>query len=352
MAIYSDSAGNYYLGDCLYGAHNGSFPSVEYLQAYPHSGISAEIEALCTASSLRYRNVLPQYLFDQNSLLIADTIMLSFGALSDTIDDRYIFTSHGFLLGTSGGSGSHPPVAYYNNGGFTGINNYQPNNTTLRGVIGKSNNFYTVTTQVLSNFHIIPFSNTKDSLTRVNWVGDPDYTGLFWAGVCDGESLGLFTQIKRFSTGRICQAFWYAGTLKDVNPNYGHNGDIITRSICIMGHESPFPASPTYEIGAGHYMDSTRQLCLTSGRANYAIVCSDGQTPSATWLAEMVVFDAAYNVAIGTVRNLFLATGTFIIGKTYKISGSVFPDSGSIWFLALGIFAGKTVMMRCYSSAS
>jgi len=54
--------------------------------------------------------------------------------------------------------------------------------------------------------------------------------------------------------------------------------------------------------------------------------------------------------AIGRVRNLLLAQGTYTIGKPVKIAPSVYPDDGFNRWLPVGTFSGKTVLMRCYSS--
>lgn len=94
---------------------------------------------------------------------------------------------------------------------------------------------------------------------------------------------------------------------------------------------------------------------LETGRATYAISCSDGQTPTSQWATDMWVFDnnagLGYPV-IGRVPNMLLGTGTYTYLKPVKIQGSVFPDSGSPWYLPVGMYAGKTLLMRCYSSIS
>lgn len=47
---------------------------------------------------------------------------------------------------------------------------------------------------------------------------------------------------------------------------------------------------------------------------------------------------------------MLLGTGTYTLGKPVKIQGSVFPDGGSQWYIPVGTYAGKTLLMRCYSS--
>jgi hypothetical protein len=67
----------------------------------------------------------------------------------------------------------------------------------------------------------------------------------------------------------------------------------------------------------------------------------------------MYVFDnnpAIGSPCIGRVRNLLLAQGTYVIGMIVRIQGTVVPDNGFNRWVAIGTFAGKTVLMRCYSS--
>jgi hypothetical protein len=53
---------------------------------------------------------------------------------------------------------------------------------------------------------------------------------------------------------------------------------------------------------------------------------------------------------IGRVPNMLLGVGDYTYLKPVKIQGTAFPDNGSPWYLPVGQFAGKVLLMRCYSS--
>jgi hypothetical protein len=348
MTIYNDNAGNKFLGDCIYANHNVSYSSVNFLQAHPHSSISAELTDLCTQSGLKFRDVISQATADTNAR-IGNTIVLTFGANSDDIDDRYTFVTNGFLSGTSGGSASSPPVGLFNNFGFVGTTTYS-NTNSLAG-LGFSNNQPTISTSNIS------FSDSLNALTGIDFYNNSAYSILQWAGVCDGESLGLFAYIKRLTDNREQYIFYYAGQLIDVNTNndYYSASKITSSILCCVVNRVSFTPTPTTLMGVGHYISNAPKLALTTGDAQYSIACSDGQNPTAQWATDFYVFDNNDSFgypAIGRVRNLLLAQGDYTIGKPVKISGTVQPDNGFNAWLPVGTFAGKTVLMRCYSSAS
>lgn len=346
MAIYSDNNGNFFLGDCIYANHNINYPSVNFLQAHPHSSISAELTDLCTQSGLKFRNVISQATADTNAL-ISDTILLTFGANSDNIDDRYTFVTNGFLSGSSGGTASSPPVGLFNDSGFVGTTTYSTTNS-LAG-LGTSNNSPVVTSSY------IYFSDSIHALTEIDFYNSNIHSILQWAGVCDGESLGLFAHIKRFTDNRDQYIFYYAGQLIDVNTNNNYySASAITKSVlCCTINRIAYTPTPNTSMGVGHYISNSPKLALTTGDAIYPIVCSDGQSPTAQWATDFYVFDNDSTLGfpvIGRVRNLLLATGNFTIGKPVRIQGTTQPDNGFNAWLPVGIFADKVVLMRCYSS--
>ena len=87
--------------------------------------------------------------------------------------------------------------------------------------------------------------------------------------------------------------------------------------------------------------------------AQYPIVCADSQSPTSQWATDAYIFDdnnALQYPAMGIARGMLLATGTYTLGKPVKIQGSVFPDGVNAWYLPVGTYASKTLLMRCYSS--
>jgi hypothetical protein len=320
MTIYSDAINNKFLGDCIWANHDINYPTTKFLQAHPYSSISAELTSLVTASGLKFRDVATQATFDT----LSPYVLLTFGANSDTIDDRYTFLDR--PLGSPGSTVFNNGVALFNNNGFIGTNAWNGTNnlTAVSNFSGQNNNAISTQRTV-------------------------------FAGCSDGESLGLFWY--NTTTTRIIEryALQYAGTLADVNSNFNYYSENqITRSIlATTNHEGG--SIPVNSLKMAHFIAGGGKLCLTTGDAQYPIVCADGQNPTSQWATDMYVFDNDATLgypAIGRVRNLLLAQGTYTIGKPVKIQGSAMPDAGFNRWLPVGTFAGKTVLMRCYSSVN
>lgn len=345
MTIYSDNAGNKFLGNCIYANHSINYPSVNFLQAHPHSSISAELTALLTASGLQYRNVLSQANFDSTGTI--NKLICAFAPSVDTIDDRYaLFVQHFFVNGNNGFF--NRDVIMFNNSGYTGVDTVSMTNS----VAGVYSNFATSGgLNELTSFTLVGFSydfETQDSLR----------SAIYWCGVADNSSLCLFSIQYNLSTRNIIRThFAYAGLLSDVNSNFNYYDQNINTKSILMSSTTTDNSSPTLfpNVYVAHYIVNAHKLALTTGDAQYPIACSDGQTPTAQWATDMYVFDDNATLgypAIGRVRNLLLAQGTYTIGKPVRIQGSVMPDNGFNCWLPVGTFGGKVVLMRCYSSVS
>jgi hypothetical protein len=150
------------------------------------------------------------------------------------------------------------------------------------------------------------------------------------------------------------QRFFYAGKLDNVNTNFGYYNASFINQCVVMSTESNTNSISVAVVGS-HYIVGAAKALLQSGRAAYTISCSDGQTPGAQWATDVWVYDnnatLGYPV-IGRVPNMLLGIGTYTYLKPAKIQGSVFPDGGSPWYLPVGTYAGKTLLMRCYSSVT
>jgi hypothetical protein len=328
MAIFSDAAGFKYMGDCQWGTLNITYPTQSFLQAHPHSSVSAELTSLCSTAGLSYRLVAAQSLFDN----LTPCNILAFGANGD-IDDRYVIG-----LNTWTGVGSFPVVGVivYNNSG-----SIETSSTSVGSV---TNRLYFLTTSASVNDGSFGaranFAVSSDTISPIQWVGSSD-----------GNYLALVGFQRNFGGNSAVLSFFYAGKFADINTGFGYyNASNITNGIAMVGAGRSAVANPVY---GSHYIASAGKQILQTGDAIYTIACSDSQTPTSQWATDFYAFDNNVTLgypAIGRVRGMLLGTGTYTLGKPVKIIGSVFPDSGSPWYLPVGTFAGKTLLMRCYSS--
>lgn len=319
MTIYFDNVGNKFLGDCVYANHNISYPNINFLQAHPHSSISAGLTALLTEAGLKFRNVLPQASFDSftNGLT-----WFTFAANSDIIDDRYTFSHLNWFSAFTQSTGV---ITTYNDFGYTSTANAVNNTNAVSVCSGLSTD------------------GTNRGLELVH------SENLTWCGVANTESLGLFLYNYKISDNLNRFRFFYAGTLDSVNTNGNYySNNQITKSIAFFTDRQS-----QLKIYGQHFIAGASKRTLLTGDAIYPITCADGQTSTAQWATDFYIFDNNASLGfpvIGRVRNLLLAQGSYTIGKPVKIQGAVSPDNGFNCWLPVGTFADKTVLMRCYSS--
>ena len=325
MAIFSDSAGFKYMGDCQWGTLNLVYPTQSYLQAHPHSSVSAELTALCTQSGLAFRNVLSQANFD---IFPSGSCLLWFG--SGGIDDRYLF----YLANWGASFGAGSGVYFYNDSGST---------QTATGTASAINKLYHLSHEINGGSSggdswLWNIFGATSSIQEANWVGSSD-----------GSYLALACSQRNFGANSATLNLLYAGLLGSVNTGYNYySADNSTKSI-------GFTRFSRYSsvVNGSHYIVNAGKSLLQTGDAIYSIACSDGQTPGAQWATDFYAFDNNATLgypAIGRVRGMLLGIGAYTLGKPVKIQGSVFPDNGSPWYLPVGSYAGKTLLMRCYSS--
>lgn len=321
MAIYSDGAGIKYLGDCQWGTNNVSYPTQSYLQAYPHNDISAELTNLCTNAGLSFRNVSSQASLDA---LQPNNNLLLFGANGD-INDRYLFH-----IGDWDSNTSLNGVHVYDNLGYSGA--ISSNRLYYQG-----NTLNSAASSIAGNIRLTPFQS------------DSTYSSIHWVGASDGSYLSLCLSQQNFGSNVFRFNFLYAGLLADVNSNYNYySADNNSKSICFLA----FSGSGNVVQGA-HYISNAAKNILTSGDAMYPIVCSDSQSPTAQWATDFYAFDnnaALGYPAMGKVRGMLLGVGSYTTGKPVKLQGSVIPDNGSPWYLPVGTFGTRTLLMRCHST--
>lgn len=302
--IYTDGAGNKYLGDCRWANHDISYPSTNYLK------------------SVSENNYYAAWRDDIKALLI------SAGYLSMTWD-----TSTESTFPTSNGTG--------------GSLIYQVT-TPVGGVTGRHYGYF-----------YAPYLDVNTNMLSFGSMAN--YTNVDYA-ICAGtNSLAVvgFNNSAPHTNYSSIAYFYYFGSLINVNPNFSYYTPSSNCAIYLSNTTTNTTVTQsmtgiTYTNSlAKHYIASAQKNLLQTGDAIYPIACSDGQTATSQWATDMHVFDNNATLGyprIGTVPNMLLGTGTYTYLKPVKIGGSVFPDGGSPWYLPVGTYAGKTLLMRCYSS--
>lgn len=328
--IYTDGAGNKYLGDCVWAAHDISYPAVSYLESgVNHTSLSADIASLFSAAGYQYRNVLAQSTI--NALTSTNYSLVHWATGSDSIDDRYSI-NYAFGGGV-GATSNHPPCYLYNDSGGTSTSNTPSATNSV---------LYTHTRSSGINDY---------SALRVNGLGLSASQKLpSLVAVAGQKSLAMLWAQYTTTATFYGKGFFYTGEVLDVNTNFSYySGSRLNYTVMFS---STFDASFGVVMG-GHYIASNKKVLLTTGDAAYSIACSDSQTPTAQWATDFYVFDNNATLGyppIGRVANMLLGIGSYTYLKPVKIIGSVFPDAGSPWYIPVGTFAGKTLLMRCYSS--
>lgn len=310
--IYNDAAGNKYLGDCKWGNNDISYPSANYLQAVatPTANIGFT----------DWRN-------DVQSLLIS----AGFTSLSFPSNSSYPSSNGG--ISTCFQATVPTGGLFVREGGFFNTI-YLTANDVIGGNLDLTTNLPCPAVDAGIDYCVCAGQN---SLSMIKWRIAADR-----------------------STFSIPTSFYHIGKLLDVNPNYSYYTPVNNSSV-IIAHTANASTGVTTSVSSvgwarqwnRHYIAGAEKDLLQTGRAAYSIACSDGQTPTSQWATDMWVYDnnatLGYPV-IGRVPNMLLGTGTYTYLKPVKIQGSVFPDNGSPWYIPVGQFAGKVLLMRCYSS--
>lgn len=315
---YTDGI-NHYIGDCIYANHDINFKTLDYLLSEEDSNISAELTELCTNAGLNFRNVAPQAAFNSGT---SDFTLLTFAADSDTINSRYTFDKVNSVVGAS--SPFSDGSSIYNDIG------YEPTNNSL------------------SSSNKIIYAQNSQSYPRVTTGGNVITQ---WAGVANSDCLALFSySVSKSVPTNYSYHFWYAGVLGDINTNFNYySNNQQTKSVCF--YFANINGSYTY-YGGKHFIANTEKNLLQTGKAAYSIVCSDAQIPNSQWATTFYAYDDDTSIGdpiIGRVQNLLVAQGTYNIAKPVQLNTPV-GDGGSNFWLPVGSFADKTVLMRCYSS--
>jgi hypothetical protein len=344
MAIYSDGAGNHFFGNCRYGAFNPSYPNIQYFEADTCVNFSADLAAICTAAGLPFRDIIPQASVDT---WLANTTgptipnlansLIHFGTAGD-IDDRYCFSAN-FNGSTTTGSGG--PVCMFNDSGSA--------NTT--NLMNESTNLLLRAEWPAWGSFTIAGGMVPAAWSRSGYV-DGTYSPIYVCGVANSSSLALFFRQHRF-VGGVGEGFisWfvYAGKMAEINTTSSYyNASNITQSVLFAGGNSAFSNVDVMpQINGRHYIGGAARRPLETDDARYPITCAGNQVATHAY-----VFDGstAGTPAMGRASNLVLADGYYIAARPTKFAPNTFPDSGFNSWLPMGLFAGRTLLLRCYST--
>lgn len=291
--VYSDAINNQYVGNCLFSNADINNPTTDYFQAEVPANWTSEMTAFFTALGVDYSNLA--------------TAITTTGIM-------YRWTPNG---------------------------DSTANATTRRFEVGKAATSYS---RMYNNAGTQIINLTSSSAT----------TSSFFALCGNNKSIGFFNVLQNANRTLNYYEFWYQGELDSVNTTGGgyYSGDITTRSIVIMSRSTSISTANTNNFAGG-----VSKSVLTTGKAEYAISCSDAQTPTYNtgWGTDLWVFDNNVNLSypvIGKARNLLVAVGTqYILGRPTRFGSSqTMPDGGYNCWLPVATHAGKTLFMRCYSS--
>lgn len=313
--IYTDAAGNKYLGDCRWGNHDILYPSANFL--------------LSVATT---------------------TDRVNYGEWRD--DFFALLTDANFTITTQNDSNTDfPPEGTIYQANYPSTSIY----TRLSSVGSGWSGYLNVNNNGAFNDNIA--NNQYNPWSYATVARSIDF-----CSICSSHSTGNVFWYGETRENYRHSMFYFTARLLDVNTNFsyytGNNNNLVTIGIehpNVPGNISTTSTSLPSVLRKSHFIAGAKKTLLETGRAAYTISCSDGQTPGAQWATDMWVYDnnatLGYPV-IGRVPNMLLGVGTYTYLKPVKIEGSVFPDNGSPWYLPVGTYAGKTLLMRCYSSVT
>lgn len=303
--IYTDALGNKFLGNYKWGNHDINYPTANYPITdviANSSSFPADLEAFVSSLTTDY-TMLRTTAYPLNNSNGSDLFRLTFEG-----DSTANATSKRFGIYYSG-----------NHSGYPGIGAIAHNDAG-NPVLWKTENGY------------FPADN----------VGN-----LYFVAVGGEHSVGV-SFIGLTGTKTVNQrSFLYFGRLQDVNTNFGYyNSSYINQ--CITINKRSITSNATQS--SNHYIVNAQKELLQSGDAIYPVACSNGATPTGQWATDMWVFDNNASLGypcIGRVPNMLLGVGTFTYLKPVELITA--PDAGSNLWLPVGTYAGKTLLMRCYS---
>lgn len=326
MSVFSDSAGNWYLGDCRFANHDMNYPSTPYLLAQPLGGLSGLLTNLASSCGFQsFGNIAPQNILDNRSIFQygdASAPFIDFSPFGDT------FMSSGYRF-----------LIRFGRLGYSSFESHQ-------GYMRNNSNTVNLFSSQLGNGQ-----NSDEALhvsSPYNTLGE---SGTQFVINADSKSLTIFIYRNTISSNRLNYSFMHLGELSSVNPHSYYSSNFINKYV-LLSHNN----MSTNQWGRNHfhYIAGTAKYLLETSDATYPIACADNTIPNSQWATDFLVFDNNSTLGfpcIGKIRNMLISTATGLtIGKPVYIDGSAVSDGGSRWFIPVGTFAGRTMLMRCYSS--
>lgn len=345
MTTYSDGIGNHFIGNVGFSNYNNSFPDAEFFVADELTNFSADLTSICTSAGLLFRNVISQSVIDDylanatlNGAPNLSRTLLHFGPAGD-INDRFGIGIHaGASSGSITGGG---PVSLYNNSGSTNTSNTIDESTNLLCRAGFNTGVYGIN----GGIRRISFSKAG--------VSGGTFSPIYYCGVANSSSLALYITQFRYSNASgqagIFSQFSYAGIMSDLNTTSSYYNASVSTSAVIFsgGYISSDNTTVMPTINGRHHIGGTSKFPLETNDALYPITCSGNQMASHAYIFDN---DPSRNYpCMGRAPNLMLANGYYVVGKPVKILSST-PDAGQNSWLPVGVFGGKTMLMRCYST--
>lgn len=319
MATYSDSLGNYFLGDM-------TFPSGDPISNTTKANMGTDLASIVSSSGLRARNIATNSDFDA----LSGINILHFGANADTIDDRLLFVSG--LYNTTIANDNR--IYLFNNLG--GLLTTTPN--TSAGNTNLTNQIY--------RRRSMDVPGTTNTPENPQWLS----TGreVYWAGVSDGNSLALvqFSLGNQSSAGDLLELkFWYGGLL--INPDASLN--IVSKqyvtlvATALQGNGGGTSNLDFYRRGKA-FLDNEN---FSNTGVNYPFT---GATKKQS-VKDFEVFNSSS--LMGKARNLLIGKGSYPLLIPLLINGT----GGLKTWLPVCHYcpdpsqSAYTILMRCYSTA-
>lgn len=297
--IFSDSIGNFFAGEIRYGNFNINTPTGNFLVGDSISQFSQILGALFDelATETSIIEVIQNSVLENWSIATTSKTLLKFSIGSNT----YSFRKNIFVGGLQF-SQVYFPVELHNVA--------QISNTVDHSI--------------------------SDSIDKINFTA-----------VLNENSLALL--LFETKAGGNNLEFFYAGRTSITNSSYNYYTSDPKSNAILLHCKTESGGFPL--VSSKHFVAETQKPLLQTGNAASAIVCENGTIPSQQWATDFIVFDnnSALNYpAIGKLDNLLLATGSYEFLKPIKLITA--PDAGSNVWLPVGTYAGKTLLMRCYST--
>jgi hypothetical protein len=309
--IHTDSAGNKYIGDCVFHNSNIYYPLNYHLQSLQFSASGDANNA--------------------NDYPFAASIEALFASLGI---ESFQYT----LAGTWGGSNLRFDVELP---GYTAIN---PDTRAQIGYnVGINITGGNITGPSLYLSKSLDDLRTNDTNNLSNVVISASNNHIAYLGFR-----------YNFSSAGYYSFFRYACLIQDINTTYNYYNANLAGRVALMGYDSTSTYNNSFSTPTiNHRINNSTSSVLTTGDAAYPIVCANAATPVDPWATDFYIFHNHATLGypcIGRLPGLLLATGTFPLFKLVKIPSIAAIDNGSQWYIPIATFTGKTVLMRCYSS--